>query len=157
MKSICFAVISSLLVVTPTLLQAQERIVCEPDSQNGGITSIWPELYFSDKKELCFDVRGMTEYAGKNCVSSGGSTSWTGLLLLVVDGESKGRGNTNFRVVKPVIDEDYIDYTIEWTRNGNWAPMKKVHINRVSGAAVSYFVTMHGGESFQCKLKSRSL
>ena len=137
---------------------AQSRIVCDPTSKDDNqIASIWPAPYLSDKGSLCFDVKGWPEYSGQNCVQNGGRIAWTGLVIVTIDGESQGRDSTSFRVVKPVLNADLIEYTIEWSRDTKWAPMQRVKINRLSGEAVSYFITMHGGESYQCHLEKRRL
>ena len=137
---------------------AQSRIVCDAISQDANqIASIWPAPYLSDKGSLCFDVKSWPEYSGQNCVQNGGRIAWTGLVIVNIDGESQGRDSTSFRVVKPVLNADLIEYTIEWSRDSKWAPMQRVKINRLSGEAVSYFITMHGGDSYQCHLEKRSL
>ncbi len=82
---------------------------------------------------------------------------WTGLVIVTEDGESQGRDSTNFRVLKPIINDEQIEYTIEWSRGQNWRPMQRVKINRLTGDAVSYFVRMHGGESYRCRLGKKAL
>ena len=156
MKLVCGLTLA--LGLTSTLVQAQSRIVCEQTSKAGEqIASIWPSPYLSEKGALCFDVKGWPEYSGQNCVTNGGRISWTGLVIVNVDGESQGRDSTSFRVVTPVVNNDLIEYVIEWSRNSNWEPMQRVKINRLSGEAVSYFITMHGGEAYQCHLERRKL
>jgi hypothetical protein len=141
-----------------TLSHAQTRIVCEPDPKDGEtINSIWPTPYLSKKGELCFDVKGWSEYSGKNCVTDGGRISWTGLVIVSTDGDSQGRDSTFFRVNRPVVTDELLEYVIEWTRDSVWRPLQHVSINRLSGEAVSYFVTMHGGDSYQCHLEKRKI
>lgn len=136
----------------------QSRIVCEPDPKaEDPITSIWPAPYFSEKGALCFDVKGWSEYSGQNCVKNGGRISWNGLVIVSMDGESQGRDSTSFRIINPVINDERIEYVMEWTRSSTWQTMQNVKINRLSGEAVSYFVTMHGGDSYQCHLERRKL
>lgn len=144
------------LLVTFTLAQAQSRIVCEPTSKEV-VSSIWPAPYLSEKGSLCFDVKGWPEYAGQNCVPNGGRISWKGTVIVTVDGESKGRDLTSFRVVAPMVSNERIAYTIEWTRDGTWQPMQQIEINRLSGDAVSHLITMHGGEPHQCHLERRKI
>lgn len=146
----------SMIFAIPAL--AQSRIACKPE-MNGGtsIQSIWPTPYLSKKGELCFDVKGWPEYSGQNCITNGGNILWTGLVVVYMDGESRGRDSMFFRVIHPVVNDERIEYTIEWTRNNIWQPMQHVGINRLSGQAVSYFVTMNGGDSYQCHLERRKL
>lgn len=146
------------ILVVATFAHAQSRIVCEPDAKGGEpITSIWPTPYISEKGALCFDVKGWPEYSGQNCVANRGRISWKGLVIVNVDGESQGRDSTSFRVVSPVVNSERLEYTIEWSRDSVWQPMQRVKINRLSGEAVSYFITMHGGDSYQCHLERRKL
>lgn len=141
-----------------SIANAQERIVCETDPKGGNsINSIWPTPYLSPKGQLCFDVKGWPEYKGQNCVANDGQIKWTGLVIVSMDGESQGRDLTQFRVVKPIVNSERLEYTIEWSRGQPWLPMQNVKINRLSGQAVSYFVTMHGGDSYQCHLERRKL
>ena len=156
MKFFCGIAIA--LALTSTFVQAQSRIVCEPSSKDGKqIASIWPSPFLSEKGALCFDVKGSPEYSGQNCVTNGGRISWTGLVIVTIDGESQGRDSTSFRVQNPVINNKLIEYTIEWSRNSSWEPMQRVKINRLSGDAVSYFIKLHGGEPHQCRLEKRKL
>ena len=136
----------------------QSRIVCEPDDKKTNSTSIYPEPYFSKQGELCFDVKGWYEYSGKNCVKNGNDTYWKGFVIVYTDDESEGRDLTSFRVIKPMITDEQLKYTIEWTRdNKTWKPMQIIHINRLSGQAVSYFLTEHGGESYHCHLEKQKI
>lgn len=146
-----------LLLVFPVGGFASTPISCKQSQPDTNITSIWPAPYFANAAELCFDVKGWPEYSGKNCVKNGGEARWTGLVIVTEDGESQGRDSTKFRVVKPTINDTQIKYTIEWSRGEGWRPMQKVTINRLTGEAVSYFVTMHGGESYQCQLAKKAI
>ena len=140
------------------LSHGQSLIVCEADPKAGSpINPIWPAPYLSQQGALCFDVQGWPEYSGRNCVTNGGSTSWKGTVIVSVDGESQGRDLTSFRVVKPIVNNERLEYTIEWSRENKWQAMQRVAINRLSGGAVSYFVTMHGGDSYLCRLERRKL
>ncbi len=57
-----------------------------------------------------------------------------------------------------MITDEQLKYTIEWTRdNKTWKPMQLIHINRLSGQAVSYFLTEHGGESYHCHLEKQKI
>jgi hypothetical protein len=137
---------------------SQSRIVCEPDAQAEQLlASIWPVPYLSDKGALCFDVKGWPGYAGQNCVTNGGHISWKSMVIVTVDGESQGRDLTSFRVVSPIVNNERLEYVIEWSRDSVWQAMQRVKINRLSGEAVSYFITMHGGDSYQCHLERRKL
>mgnify|MGYP000961206095 CR=1 FL=1 len=132
-------------------------IICESQDKNGQVTSIWPAPYLTNSSTLCFDVKGWPEFSGKNCGPNGKDMHWTGLVIVTEDGESQGRDSTNFRVLKPIINDEQIEYTIEWSRGQNWRPMQRVKINRLTGDAVSYFVRMHGGESYRCRLGKKAL
>ena len=138
--------------------RSQSLIVCEPDPKSGApITSLWPAPYLSPTGALCFDVKGWPEYSGQNCVTDGGRVTWTGMVIVTMDGESHGRDLTRFRINNAVVNESRLEYIIEWTRGSNWKPMQNVKINRLSGGAVSYFVTMHGGDSYQCRLERKKI
>jgi hypothetical protein len=146
-----------LLLAAPAMAYAASPIICENQHSDNQITSIWPAPYLSSSGALCFDVKGWPEFSGKNCVANGKDAHWTGLVIVMEDGESQGRDSTNFRVLKHVINDEQIEYTIEWSRGRNWRPMQHVTINRLTGAAVSYFFNMHGGESYQCRLGKKAL
>ena len=79
------------------------------------------------------------------------------MVIVSMDGESQGRDSTRFRVNNAVVKEDHLEYVIEWSRGVAWKPMQNVKINRLSGSAVSYFVTMHGGDLYQCHLERRKI
>lgn len=146
------------LLGVASVAHGQSRIVCEPDPKGGiPIASIWPTPYLAENGALCFDVTGWPEYSGQNCVTDGGRISWTGMIIVDIDGESQGRDSTFFRVNNAVVKKERLEYVIEWRRGSTWKPMQNVKINRLSGEAVSYFITMHGGESFQCHLERRKL
>ena len=139
-------------------VHSQSPVVCTPDPKSGApITSIWPAAYLSQAGSLCFDVKGWPEYFGQNCVTDGGHAAWTGMVIVTMDGESHGRDLTRFRINNAVVNESRLEYIIEWTRGSNWKPMQNVKINRLSGGAVSYFVTMHGGDSYQCRLERKKI
>ncbi|MBC3875986.1 hypothetical protein [Undibacterium flavidum] len=149
---------SLILALTSSIAQAQSRIMCEPSSKDDKrITAIWPSPYLSEKGKLCFEVKSWTEYSGQNCVTHGGKISWKGLVIVSVDGESQGRNLRSFRVHKPVVNDELIEYTIESSRDKNWEPIQHVRINRLSGEAISYFIKLHGGEPYQCRLEKRKL
>lgn len=146
------------LFVAASCAHAQSLIVCEPSSKSREpIAYISPTPYLSEKGELCFDVTGWPDYSGQNCVRDGGRISWTGLVIVTMDSQSQGRDSTSFRVVSPVVNNERLEYTIEWSRDSDWKPMQIVKINRLSGGAVSWLVTQHGGESYQCHLEGRKL
>lgn len=150
---------SSLLAVIQSsgVTGAASPIICESSDSDKQITSIWPSLYLSSSGALCFDVKGWPDFTGNNCVANGKDAHWTGLVIVMEDGESQGRDSTNFRALQPVINDEQISYTIEWSRGTEWRPMQHVAINRLTGEAVSYFVTMHGGESYKCHLGKKAL
>ena len=148
MKKLILA--SALTAIVPTVANAITLIDCKNEDSKNSVAAIWPRPYLSDSGLLCFDVKGWPEFSGSNCVGNGKSTHWTGLIIVREDGESQGRDSTNFRVSKPTLSENNIEYIIEWSRGDVWRPMQHVAINRLTGVAVSYFVQGHGGETFQC-------
>lgn len=146
----------AIILLAPTIAFSATPIICENTSKNSN-TTISPSLYLSGEDTLCFDVKGWAEYSGTNCVKNGKSASWTGLVIVWEDGESQGRDSTNFRVVNPTVTDENIAYRIEWSRGDEWQTMQNVEINRLTGVAVSYFVTEHGGETYQCKLGRKAI
>lgn len=149
--------IAALLISAPMVALSASPIICENQTQGNSETSIWPSLYMQDSNTLCFDVKGWPEYSGTNCVKNGKTAKWTGMVIVWEDGESRGRDSTNFRVVNPVINDDQIQYSIEWSRGDEWRTMQNVAINRLTGGAVSYFVSEHGGESYQCRMAQKAI
>ncbi|EPG9560418.1 hypothetical protein [Morganella morganii] len=149
--------ISALTMLVPVIAFSASPIVCENQAQGNTGTSIWPSLYMPDTNTLCFDVKSWPEFSGTNCVKNGKTAKWTGLVIVWEDGESQGRDSTNFRVVNPVVNDDQIQYRIEWSRGDEWRTMQNVVINRLTGGAVSYFVTEHGGESYQCRTTPKAI
>ena len=149
--------LSVLPLLSPALACASSPIICNSQDPDHSVVSIWPPLYLSDARTLCFDVKGWPEFSGTNCVTTGKSAQWTGLVIVTEDGDSRGRDSTHFRVINPVVTDEQIQYKIEWSRGDDWRPMQDVKINRITGGAVSYFVTMHGGESYQCSLGKKAI
>ena len=149
--------VAALAAIVPTMANAVTLIDCKIEDLKNSITSIWPMPYLSDSSLLCFDVKGWPEYSGSNCVANGKNTHWTGLVIVSEDDESQGRDSTNFHVSKPTVNENNIEYTIEWSRGVDWRPMQHVAINRLTGVAVSYFVREHGGETYQCRAGKKVL
>ncbi|MDE9536096.1 hypothetical protein [Xenorhabdus bovienii] len=148
---------AALMLSVPVMAFSASPIICENESPENSIASIWPSLYLSDPNTLCFDVKGWPEFSGTNCVKNGKSAKWTGLVIVSEDGESYGRDSTNFRVMNPIITDERIEYQIEWSRGNEWRTMQNVAINRLTGGAVSYFVTEHGGDSYQCRISNKSI
>lgn len=148
---------AALLTALPSPVLALTPIDCTNQDPKHATTSIWPKPYLSDAGLLCFDVKAWPEYSGSNCVANGKSIRWTGLVIVWEDGESRGRDSTDFRVNKPLVSETRIDYTIEWSRGEAWRPMQHVSINRLTGVAVSHFVQMQGGETYQCRAGKKAL
>ncbi|MDM5078366.1 hypothetical protein OB931_18605 [Aeromonas media] len=146
-----------LVVIFPKMANAVMWINCEREDKYDYITSIWPTPYISDSGLLCFDVKGWPGYSGSNCAANGKGASWTGLVIVDEDGESQGRDLTAFRLLKPTFNQDYIKYTIEWSRGNSWRPMQHVEINRLTGVAVSYLMHEHGGEKYQCSAHNKVL
>ena len=147
----------AMVCAAPAIVYAASPIICEsidPDHQG---SHIWPNIYLSNLGELCFNVQGGNGYSGKNCVTNGGEAHWTSITIVMEDLKSWGRDYTNFRSLNPVINDDRIEYTIEWSRGNNWRTMQDVTINRITGAAVSRFVSMHGGEPLECRLGKKAI
>jgi hypothetical protein len=149
------ALLASLLLAAASTVTAQTPIECTPEPKS--ISSMWPGIYLSKTKELCFDVRGWASFRGQNCVRNGGAIQWQGVVIVSMDGESQGRDDTTFRVRKPVVTDERLEYVIEWTRSNDWRPMQHVSINRLTGVGVSYFVTMHGGDTMNCHIAAKKL
>lgn len=132
---------------------AQTLIICEPREAQG--EAIWPEPYISSTGDLCFNVKGWPEYSGNNCAANGMSAQWEGGILLVIEGDSKGRDLFEFRVINPKVTDNHIQYRIEWRRDGDWQTMQNISINRFTGYGVRSFNTEHGGDSYNCHAESR--
>jgi hypothetical protein len=141
---------AALAATVPIMASAVTLIECKNEDPQK-ISSIWPSPYLSDSGFLCFDVKGWPGYSGSNCVANGKNIRWTGMVIVSEDAESQGRDSTNFRVSKPTVSENNIEYIIEWSRGADWRPMQHVAINRLTGVAVSYFVREHGGEAYRCR------
>lgn len=157
MKQTKILIVTGLASVALTFVvnaSSQTLIKCELN-ENSKI-SLWPAPYL-ERGNLCFDVKGLPEFAGRNCVKQGGEVRWEAFTIVYLDGESLGRDSTKFRVIKPVITNNVIDYTIEWSRSMKWETMQHVKINRLTGDAISYFIGSNGGESYACRLSQRKL
>lgn len=153
----CKNLLAMVLLAAPAVATAATPIDCDNQHSDTQITSIWPSLYLNGPNTLCFDVKGWREFSGTNCVTHGKGAQWTGLVIVMEDGESQGRDSTSFRVLKPVITDEHIEYVIQWSRGGEWRPMQHVSLNRLTGTAVSHFVTTHGGESYQCRVGKKAI
>ncbi|CAK9884242.1 MAG: hypothetical protein XXXJIFNMEKO3_00624 [Candidatus Erwinia impunctatus] len=148
--------ITILILSLPVAASATDLIVCDPVSKdNVTATGIWPAPYLSRGK-LCFDMKTKS---GNTCVTNGHISTWFSEGVIVsIDGESQGRDDTWFRVVKPVITNKEIEYTIEASRdNKYWGAISHVSINRVSGKAVDWFINEHGGTSYNCHLEGKKI
>ncbi|NBW68322.1 MAG: hypothetical protein EBR47_06460 [Betaproteobacteria bacterium] len=152
-------IFSIMLVVVSAMAFGQSRIVCDPIAKDSKRwTSIWPEPYLSEKGELCFDVKGWTGFKGQNCVVRNGERiHWEAILIMFIDGQSVGRDDTYFRVDKPTVSSELISYQIMWRRSQDWRLLQNIHINRLTGKAISYFTDEHGGESYDCRLEKRKI
>jgi hypothetical protein len=144
-------ILAALVAIAPVIAHAVTLIECKNEDPKNSLTTIWPKPYLLDSGLLCFDVKGWPEFSGENCVANGKNITWTGLVIVSEDQESQGRDSTRFRVSKPTVNSNNIEYTIEWSRGGSWRPMQHVGLNRLTGVAVSYFVREHGGETYQCR------
>lgn len=147
---------ATLLFTLPAMASSTKLIVCVPASKNDQTaTGIWPASYLTQDK-LCFNMRAKS---GDTCVKNGRTTSWFSEAVIVyIDGESQGRDDTWFRVVKPVITDREIEYTIEASRDQKrWGIMSHVSINRISGQAVDWLINEHGGTSYECHLEGKKI
>lgn len=147
---------AALMFALPAGATTTHLIVCEPANKNDqSATGIWPAPYLSQSK-LCFNMKAQS---GSTCVKNGLTTTWFSEAVIVsIDGESQGRDDTWFRVVKPVITDKEIEYTIEASRNRkNWGAMTHVSINRISGQAVDWLINEHGGTSYDCHLEGKKI
>lgn len=148
--------VASLAATISTMANAITLIDCKNEDSKNSITSIWPMPYLSGSELLCFDVKGWPQFSGSNCVANGQNIRWTGLVIVSEDEESQGRDFTNFRVSKPTVNSNHIEYIIEWSRGGAWRPMQHVAVNRLTGVAVSYLMREHGGETYQCRASKKA-
>ena len=153
----CVAFISIFTLLSGQV-HSQSLIVCRSSTKGSTVVNpIWPAPYLAQNGALCFDVTGWPEYSGHNCVTDGGHAAWTGTIIVSMDGESQGRDLTFFRVNDAIVKKERLEYAIEWSRGSAWKPMQNIKINRLSGSAVSYFVTMHGGDSYRCHLERKKI
>ena len=143
------AIVASVVLAAATSAIAQKAIECKPDG--GSKDTAWPGIYLSKTGQLCFDVLGWVDYRGQNCAKNGESIQWRGTVIVSVKGESQGRDLTLFRVQRPVVTDDRIDYAIEWSRDSKWTLMEKLSINPVTGKGTRYFVDEHGGQPLTCR------
>lgn len=131
-------------------------IVCAPQQQNTDYPSnIWPTPYLSQNK-LCFN---MNTQDGNTCVTHGKNTAWfTEAVIVDINGEPQGRDDTWFRVVRPTITDEKIEYLIEGSRDQkNWGGVSHVSINRLTGEAVDWAIAEQGGTAYQCHLEKRKI
>lgn len=148
--------IFTLLISLPAMASEPSLIVCEPQNANDQTaTGIWPAPYLS-QNQLCFDIR---VDSGNACVSNMQTTVWfTEAVIVDIDGESRGRDDTWFRVVHPTITDKSIEYKIEGSRDKKtWGLVSNVSINRLSGQAVDWLIGEHGGTSYKCHLEGRKI
>ena len=93
--------------------------------------------------------------SGNTCAGNGRTANWFSRgVIVTVDNESKGRNDTFFRVIKPVISDKEIKYIVEASRDGSsWFQISHVSIDRLSGNAIDWLIKEHGGTSYQCHLE----
>lgn len=96
---------AALMFSLPAGATTNHLIVCEPANKNHqSATGIWPAPYLLQSK-LCFNMKAQS---GSTCVKNGLTTTWFSEAGIVsIDGESQGRDDTWFRVVKPVITDKW--------------------------------------------------
>ncbi|WP_371972754.1 hypothetical protein ACB496_12820 [Lelliottia nimipressuralis] len=154
MKKLCTALL--MLISLSGVASESIPLVClpqNPDDQSA--TGIWPSPFLSGDK-VCFDI---STDSGNSCVGNGKTTKWfSSAVIIDIDGENQGRDDTWFRVVKPTITGERIEYTIEATRdNKKWGVVSHVTINRLSGQAVDWFIGEHGGTTYQCHVEKKKI
>ncbi|WP_074423650.1 MULTISPECIES: hypothetical protein [Klebsiella pneumoniae complex] len=125
-----------LLFGLPFMASGTSLIVCEPQDKNGNTDSgIWPVPYLLNNK-LCFDMR---IDSGNTCAGNDRTANWFSRgVIVTVDNESKGRNDTFFGVIKPVINDEEIKYIVEASRDGSsWCKISHVSCDRISEHAVN--------------------
>lgn len=138
-----------LLTTLSSLASSQSLVDCINDNKDGN--AIWPQFYFKGDDTICFDVTSQPNFDGQNCVKHKSSAIWTSVILLGIEGQNYGRDVFFFQVDKPIITESGAQYLIRFSRDlKNWVRMEDVKVNRMTGHAVRYFATEHGGETFKC-------
>ena len=84
MIRIWYLAVATLLAISGAV-HSQSLIFCQSTSKQSS-QSIWPQPYVAQNAELCFNVKDWPEYAGKNCVATGGEARWKAEILLVIEG-----------------------------------------------------------------------
>lgn len=150
MKKLLFIPLMFLFVVNGVAL-GQSLITCTP---NEGKLEMWPEIYISKKKRLCFDVAGWRGYKGNNCVDNGGNARWSAYVFVTKNGENAGRTDTLFKVENVIFTDTRIEYQVWWRRHEDWVLQQSIEIDRLTGRGVDWFVDEQGGQSISCSVKN---
>ena len=130
-------------------------IECRPSIQTTSSEgNLWPK-FFLKNNNLCFDVTGWMDYKGNNCLDRLGNAQWKAIVIVMQNGESQGRDETDFRVKNAKVTDQQIEYSIEWRRDGDWKLLQRVSVNRLTGEGVDWFVDEHGGTPIQCQAKKQ--
>ena len=134
-KPLVFALTTICLGVSG-LVHSATPIVCEevdksPNQQYS--YRLFPEIYI-DNHKLCFNVMSLDRGLKQNpCLRSGEEAKWSAVALIMANGESRGRDDTDFRVHNVVVDASNLAYEIDWSRHNKSHPLTQVKINRVTG------------------------
>lgn len=134
---------------------SQSLISCQSTSKQS-TQSIQPEPYISQTGALCFNVKSWPGYSGDNCTTTAnGTVSWQATILLIVEGDSKGRDLFYFRVTNATVSDSHISYKIQWRRDEDWQPMQNVTIDRLTGKGIRYFNSDHASEFYKCRAQRK--
>lgn len=148
--------VCTLALVATSLASAQTMIECKRESKSVSPV-LWPNIYLSPAGHLCFDVRGTPEFRGANCAANGQSIYWEAVTIVMIKDESQGRDTTRFRVLNPVVTDDQLHYSVEWSRGTKWQLQQRIKINRLTGEGIEYFADEHGGAGMNCRRVTKKL
>lgn len=145
-----------LFVSLPEAASVANLIACDSLAKNERSTKgIWPVTHPSGNK-LCFNMKSQS---GSTSVRKRLTATWfSEAVIFSIDGGSQGRDDTWFKVTKPVLTENVIEYTIEASRaETSWDAISHASINRTSGQAANWFIKEHGSTSHDCHLEGKKL
>ena len=159
MKTFCFVIwmlISIFVYECNSFTKDSISVIdCKPSVQTKSSEgNLWPK-FFLKNNNLCFDVAGWMDYKGNNCLDRLGNAQWRAIVIIMQNGESQGRDETEFRVSNAKVTDQQIEYAIEWRRGGAWQLLQRVSVNRLTGEGVDWFVDEHGGTPIQCQARKQ--
>ena len=135
-----------------SLAFAQRAIECETFTK---ASRVLPDIYLNRAEQLCFDVLGWFQYQGQNCAKNGQSIQWKATVPIIERDQIHGRESTQFRVQSAGITDERLDYSVEWSRGGEWLLLQRIGINRITGSGV--ISGKEGGEPMQCRTVPRKI